>query len=221
MPVLIGLGAKWSARAEIDQLRATNAALQVENGSYRAATGELTDADSVARKRHQRPRRARAARSRAGCARCRSCPRSCKSRAAGGGIAAERRDFRASSSAAALDARGHVRRAARPAARPREPAALCAARRRAAGRAGGRDAVDLAGARLADRHVRRPQRSVHAASRRSIRASTSRPRRASRSSPPRTASSSRPPTPATTAISSSCKHDFGLATRYGHLSAFA
>ena len=26
LPVLIGLGAKWSARAEIDQLRATNAA---------------------------------------------------------------------------------------------------------------------------------------------------------------------------------------------------
>jgi murein DD-endopeptidase MepM/ murein hydrolase activator NlpD len=42
MPVLIGLGAKWSARAEIDQLRAANSMLQVENGSYRAATGELT-----------------------------------------------------------------------------------------------------------------------------------------------------------------------------------
>jgi len=42
VPVLMGLGAKWSARAEIDQLLATNAMLQVENGSYRAATGELT-----------------------------------------------------------------------------------------------------------------------------------------------------------------------------------
>jgi murein DD-endopeptidase MepM/ murein hydrolase activator NlpD len=42
VPLLIGLGAKWSARAEIDQLRATNADLQVENGSYRVATGELT-----------------------------------------------------------------------------------------------------------------------------------------------------------------------------------
>jgi murein DD-endopeptidase MepM/ murein hydrolase activator NlpD len=42
IPVLMGLGAKWSARAEIDQLQATNAVLQVENGSYRVATGDLT-----------------------------------------------------------------------------------------------------------------------------------------------------------------------------------
>jgi murein DD-endopeptidase MepM/ murein hydrolase activator NlpD len=42
LPILIGLGARWSARTEIDQLRATNSVLLVENGSYRAATGELT-----------------------------------------------------------------------------------------------------------------------------------------------------------------------------------
>ena len=42
LPILIGLGAKWSSRTEIDQLRASNSLLQVENGSYRAATGELT-----------------------------------------------------------------------------------------------------------------------------------------------------------------------------------
>jgi murein DD-endopeptidase MepM/ murein hydrolase activator NlpD len=42
MPVLIGLGARWSAVAEIDQLRATNATLEVENGNFRANTGELT-----------------------------------------------------------------------------------------------------------------------------------------------------------------------------------
>ena len=42
IPILIGLGAKWSARAEVSQLRSNNAALQIENGSYRAATGELT-----------------------------------------------------------------------------------------------------------------------------------------------------------------------------------
>jgi murein DD-endopeptidase MepM/ murein hydrolase activator NlpD len=41
-PILVGLGAKWSARAEIDEIRVTNAALQEENGSYRAATGALT-----------------------------------------------------------------------------------------------------------------------------------------------------------------------------------
>jgi murein DD-endopeptidase MepM/ murein hydrolase activator NlpD len=42
VPILIGLGAKWSARTELEQLRAANAELQVENGSYRAVTGELT-----------------------------------------------------------------------------------------------------------------------------------------------------------------------------------
>jgi murein DD-endopeptidase MepM/ murein hydrolase activator NlpD len=42
LPVLIGLGAKWSSRADIDQLRSANSSLTVENGSYRAATGELT-----------------------------------------------------------------------------------------------------------------------------------------------------------------------------------
>jgi uncharacterized protein YlxW (UPF0749 family) len=42
LPLLMGLGAKWSARTEIDQLRSANSLLQVENGSYRATTGELT-----------------------------------------------------------------------------------------------------------------------------------------------------------------------------------
>jgi len=42
LPILMGLGAKWSATAEIDQLKFVNAALEVENGSYRVATGELT-----------------------------------------------------------------------------------------------------------------------------------------------------------------------------------
>jgi murein DD-endopeptidase MepM/ murein hydrolase activator NlpD len=42
LPVLMGLGAKWSSRSEIDQLRAANSSLSIENGSYRAATGELT-----------------------------------------------------------------------------------------------------------------------------------------------------------------------------------
>jgi len=42
VPILMGLGAKWSAHAEVAQLKTSNAALLVENGSYRAATGELT-----------------------------------------------------------------------------------------------------------------------------------------------------------------------------------
>ena len=41
LPILIGLGAKWSARAEIDDVRGSNTILQEENGSYRAATGAL------------------------------------------------------------------------------------------------------------------------------------------------------------------------------------
>ncbi len=42
MPVLIGLGAKWSAHAEIDSLRSTASSLQVENANFRQTTGELT-----------------------------------------------------------------------------------------------------------------------------------------------------------------------------------
>jgi murein DD-endopeptidase MepM/ murein hydrolase activator NlpD len=42
IPVLIGLGAKWSAQTEIDQLRFVKSALEVENGNYRTTTGELT-----------------------------------------------------------------------------------------------------------------------------------------------------------------------------------
>ena len=43
LPVLIGLGARWSASAEIAALRTQTATLQVENSSYRHATKELTD----------------------------------------------------------------------------------------------------------------------------------------------------------------------------------
>jgi murein DD-endopeptidase MepM/ murein hydrolase activator NlpD len=42
LPILMGLGAKWSAKAEIGEIRTANSLLQEENGSYRAATGELT-----------------------------------------------------------------------------------------------------------------------------------------------------------------------------------
>ena len=42
LPILMGLGAKWSARAEMEQIRAVNTTLQEENGSYREATGTLT-----------------------------------------------------------------------------------------------------------------------------------------------------------------------------------
>src|SRR4051794_15924898 len=42
LPVLIGLGAKISARTELEGLRASNGALEIENGNFRASTGELT-----------------------------------------------------------------------------------------------------------------------------------------------------------------------------------
>jgi murein DD-endopeptidase MepM/ murein hydrolase activator NlpD len=42
LPILMGLGAHWKAQYTIDQLRAANTALDVENSSYRTATGELT-----------------------------------------------------------------------------------------------------------------------------------------------------------------------------------
>ncbi len=41
-PLLIGVGAKWSGRLEFHQLLVTKEALEVENTNYRQATGELT-----------------------------------------------------------------------------------------------------------------------------------------------------------------------------------
>lgn len=41
LPVLIGLGARWSAQAAISQLRADKTVLELENASFREATGEL------------------------------------------------------------------------------------------------------------------------------------------------------------------------------------
>lgn len=41
LPVLIGLGARWSARSAIQELEMSNAVLQMENASYREATEQL------------------------------------------------------------------------------------------------------------------------------------------------------------------------------------
>jgi murein DD-endopeptidase MepM/ murein hydrolase activator NlpD len=41
LPILIGAGLRWSARHEIERLRTTAEVLEVENRSYRAATGAL------------------------------------------------------------------------------------------------------------------------------------------------------------------------------------
>src|SRR5262245_21123439 len=43
LPVLMGLGARWSASAAINDLQTANASLQVENASYREATGQLAN----------------------------------------------------------------------------------------------------------------------------------------------------------------------------------
>jgi murein DD-endopeptidase MepM/ murein hydrolase activator NlpD len=42
LPILMILGQKWKAQYDIEQLRTANAALAIENASYRSATGELT-----------------------------------------------------------------------------------------------------------------------------------------------------------------------------------
>lgn len=42
LPVLVGLGARWSASAELEHLRGATGVLRQENASFRAATGELT-----------------------------------------------------------------------------------------------------------------------------------------------------------------------------------
>jgi murein DD-endopeptidase MepM/ murein hydrolase activator NlpD len=41
LPILVGLGARWSVRSEMQELAATAMALRMENDSYRDATGQL------------------------------------------------------------------------------------------------------------------------------------------------------------------------------------
>jgi murein DD-endopeptidase MepM/ murein hydrolase activator NlpD len=43
LPILIGLGARWSALAEVSAIRTSANALRQENESYRAMTAQLTD----------------------------------------------------------------------------------------------------------------------------------------------------------------------------------
>ncbi|MEZ5285487.1 MAG: M23 family metallopeptidase [Vicinamibacterales bacterium] len=42
LPILIGMGAAWKAKAEVSGIFATNAALELENSSFRSATEALT-----------------------------------------------------------------------------------------------------------------------------------------------------------------------------------
>lgn len=42
LPLLVGLGSRWSTLAELSNLRKTAAALQIQNESFRAMTAELT-----------------------------------------------------------------------------------------------------------------------------------------------------------------------------------
>jgi murein DD-endopeptidase MepM/ murein hydrolase activator NlpD len=42
LPIILGLGAKWGTWTEVERLRAAKQQLEIENNSYRAATGELT-----------------------------------------------------------------------------------------------------------------------------------------------------------------------------------
>jgi murein DD-endopeptidase MepM/ murein hydrolase activator NlpD len=42
LPVLVGIGLKWSVKAEIEQLQTSTAVLELENRSFRVTTGALT-----------------------------------------------------------------------------------------------------------------------------------------------------------------------------------
>jgi murein DD-endopeptidase MepM/ murein hydrolase activator NlpD len=47
LPILIGLGARWSAKSALDELTTTNAQLTIENDNYREATGQLASQISI------------------------------------------------------------------------------------------------------------------------------------------------------------------------------
>ena len=198
LPVLIG-PRRQMERARRDRSAARRQLLaQVENGSYRAATGELTAADPVARKRHQRPRRPRRRSIRRRRARWQKLPAVVKARAAGGSAMPQRRRWPNIATAAltspedtfgvlrdllqGLESRLRYvrrdveRREALAAATP----SIWPAHGWLTGTFGGRS----------DPFTGEPA---------STRASTSRPKRASRSTRRPTARSNRRPTPATTA----------------------
>ena len=121
VPVLMGLGAKWSASTEIAQLKSENSLLEVENGSYRQATGELTGQiqslenviDDLGARATLAPEQARA---------MQKLPAVVKSRAVGG--VTEPNRAIADVVIVALFAGRHVRRAAPSVERAREPAQL-------------------------------------------------------------------------------------------------
>src|SRR5262245_58443018 len=84
LPVLIGLGARWSALADIKSLQTRSGSLEVENTSYRAATESLTSqlqslqatVDDLGARSHLDPDAAKA---------MEKLPRTLKMRAVGGG----------------------------------------------------------------------------------------------------------------------------------------
>ena len=215
LPVLMGLGARWSASASTIST-ATTARLQVENASYREATGQLasqisalqTAVDELGATAAVDPAASRA---------MDKLPAIVKSRAMGGG--GRGRGARHRCSGRRPTRRFGVLR--RPARRDREPARLGPRPRRAAARARGCHAVDLAGRRLALVLVRQSRaiRSPAAADFHpglDISADHGQPVLA-----PATAPSPPPAPAATTATWSSLDHGFGIVTKYGHLSRFA
>lgn len=88
VPVLVGLGARWSAGAELAALRAANGEIRFENDSYRQATGELagqiaalqTAVDQLGNDANLDPETRRA---------IQNLPRNVRERAMGGGPAAQ------------------------------------------------------------------------------------------------------------------------------------
>ncbi len=193
-------------RRQVERPRRDRSAARGQHGCSRSKTAAIAPrpASSPHRFSRSKPSSTISARARSSIrrrrARCRSCPRS--SKRARPAAPPRPNSAIAEIAAAAMSIAGkHLRRAARPAAAASKAGCATCGATSSGGSAGERDAVDLAGARLADRHLRRPQRSVHRRARRSTRASTSPPTKASRSTRRPTARSNRPPTPATTATS--------------------
>jgi murein DD-endopeptidase MepM/ murein hydrolase activator NlpD len=108
LPVLVGLGIRWSTVAELSTLHSNATALEMENASYREATGELTTQitslqgviDELGAKSNLDGASARA---------MQELPAMIKSRAMGGGSAAQPPSFLASALSSPEDTFGMLR----------------------------------------------------------------------------------------------------------------
>ncbi|MCX6552339.1 MAG: M23 family metallopeptidase [Acidobacteria bacterium] len=108
LPVLVGLGIRWSTVAELSSLRSDTASLEMENTSYKAATGELATQivslqgviDELASRANLDPATAKA---------MQKLPAVVKARAMGGGTTAQPTEYMATALASPEDTFGLLR----------------------------------------------------------------------------------------------------------------